>query len=289
LKNGGWAIFNSTPNGRNHFFDLCEYAKTNSDWFYSRVTNAETDYIGQDEFIQMKARGVSQDLIEQEYYCSFEIGVQGSYYGKYLSRLKADGAIGVVRPDPNLLVYTAWDIGISDAMSIVFFQRRGNEILIVDHYENRGYALNHYITELKAKGYDYGSHFVPHDAKLRSAGRGETFLEVARQLGVEMIPIPNQLSILEGIEKVRGLLPRMLFDEKKCDYLLKCLGQYHAEYDDKARVFRSHPKHDWSSHAADAMRILALSEAHHGQTSGSLTPASIAEMRAKAGWRGHAA
>ena len=282
-KNGGWAIFNSTPNGRNHFYDLCEYAKANPDrWFYSCVTNEDTGFVSAEEIARKKAQGMSEELLQQEYGCSFDCGVQGSYYGKLIQDAGKEGRIGSVPYDRNHLVYTAWDIGISDAMAIIFWQRRGNEILIIDHYENTGYALRHYAEHVKGLPYQYGKHFVPHDSRARSAQTGQTFVFAAAELGLSMTPIDNAVSILDGIERVRGALPRMYFDSVRCDYLLRCLQEYHSEYDDHARVFRNTPKHNWASHSADAMRILALSLAHTN-SGASMSAEELAQLRRKAG------
>lgn len=282
-KNGGWAVFQSTPNGRNHFFDMCEYAQKNpKEWYFSKVTNAETGFVSSEEIARKKAQGMTEELIRQEYYCDFLSGVQGSYYGRLLQVAMEENRIGPVPYDQNLLVYTAWDIGISDATAIVFFQRRGNQILVIDHYENVGYPVRHYAEHLKGLPYSYGQHFMPHDSRARSAQTGQSYLMAARELGLDVTPIENRVSLMDGIELVRGILPRMYFDSVKCDYLLRCLQQYHADYDDNARVFRNVPKHDWSSHSADAMRMLCLS-LETASVGSSMSPEELLKMRQRAG------
>lgn len=281
-KNNGWAVFNSTPQGRNHFWDLVEYAKENApEWFCSTVTNADTHFVS-DADIAKKRAWMSEELIQQEYYCSFEAGVQGSYYGRLIQQAGAEGRIGYVPYDQNHLVYTAWDIGISDSTSIVFFQKRGNEILVIDHYENSGYPMRHYADHIKALPYKYGQHFIPHDGRNRSILTGQTYVEAGRELGMDMTVLDNSVPLLSGIERVRAVLPRVYFDKSKCDYLLRALQNYHAEYDDKAKVFRTIPKHDWSSHSADAFRIMVLSLSLASPGVG-LTPEQLKEMRQKAG------
>jgi phage terminase large subunit len=257
-KNGGWAVFNSTPQGRNHFFDLYTYALNNpNDWYVSKLGNDDLHLISQEEIDKKLAQGMSKDLINQEYFCSFEAGVEGSYYGKYITEAEKENRICRVAYDRNLLVYTAWDLGFADSMVIIFFQKKGNEILIIDHYENTGYQLAHYLDILRTKGYSYGTHFIPFDGNLHNS-TGSTFRSVALESGVEFTVIPRDKSILEGIEIVRGLMPRMFFDKVKCEFLVKCLLEYHADYDDKAKVYRKFPKHSWASHSADALRYMCL-------------------------------
>lgn len=261
-KNKGWCVFNSTPHGKNHFFDLYSYAQEHVDeYFHSFITNEHTKIVSLEEIEKKKAQGISDEVIQQEYYCSFDIGVRGSYYGKVLREMHKENRICNVPYDKNLLVYTAWDLGFTDSMSIVFFQKRGNEILIIDFYENQGYQLSHYLQILRSKEYTYGKHFVPFDAKSHSPA-GSTFIQIAKDQNFDFTVLSQQKSIIEGIEKVRGYFPRFYLDKEKCDYLVRCLLQYHADYDEKWNVFKNIPRHDWSSHAADALRYMvqALAE-----------------------------
>lgn len=279
-KNKGWAVFNSTPNGRNHFFDLYQYGINNPDEFYvSKITNSDTHFISDNDIAKKKAQGISEEFLAQEYECSFDIGVEGSYYGKQMRDMKNEKRIGYVPYDRNCLVYTAWDLGFADSMSIVFFQRRGNEILVIDFYENRGYQLAHYLEELRRKNYNYGKHYIPHDGKAHDR-LGNTFTDIAQAQGFSMTVLPRQTSILEGIEKVRGMLPRVFIDETKCDYLIRCLLDYHAEYDERSQVYKSHPHHNWSSHAADAVRLMIQSMEYLG--TGSMSKEELDNLKNKA-------
>jgi phage terminase large subunit len=285
-----WVIFNSTPQGKNHFYDLYEYAKANPEsWYCSRVTNDDTGLVSPEQIAAKRQRGMSEEMIQQEYYCSFDCGVVGSIYGRLLGDAEKEGRVGYVPYDRNFLVYTAWDIGIGDAMSIIFFQRRGNEILIIDHYENRGYPIRHYVDEVNARGYAYAAHYVPHDSAKRSIDTGVSFVQAGLDLGLNMIRLENNVGLIDGIERTRSYMPRMFFDKEKTDYLRRCLQQYHYEYDEKAHVQRTIPKHDWSSHAASALRYLVLSLDKVSPGSG-LTPEELRKMRQAAGvpWRGAA-
>lgn len=282
-KNKGWAIWNSTPNGKNHFYELYEYAKTDPEWYAGLYTIEDTKLIEMIEVERKRAQGVSEEMIQQEYFCSFSAGVIGSYYGKSIEIAEKEGRICHVPLDENRLVYTAWDLGFTDSMAIIFFQIRGNEILIIDHYENNGYALAHYLQVLRGKNYAYGKHFAPHDGKSHTS-TGTTFVQTAREAGFDFEVLQNKYTILEGIEKVRAAMPRMFFDKVKCEYLLKCLLEYHAEWDDRAQVFRGRPKHSWASHSADCLRYLVLAQEFVGNTPGGMTKEKLKEMREKHGY-----
>ena len=251
-------VSHNTPNGKNHFFDLYSYALANSEeWFASKITAEESKLISKEEIEKKLSQGFSEDILNQEWFCSFESGVVGSYYGKYIKNMEKEGRICYVPYDKNLLVYTAWDLGFSDATSIIFYQRRGNEILLIDCYENQGYHLSHYLDHLRQKDYVYGGHYIPFDGKMHDR-TGTTFQDVARDLGYQMTVLPKERSIFEGIERVRGMFPRFFIDKTKCDYLMKCLIGYHAEYDEKAKVYKDVPKHDWTSHLSDALRYMTM-------------------------------
>lgn len=257
-ENNGVAIFISTPRGKNHFYDICQKAQEDPAWFYEKLTVNDTGAISKEAIDKERVSGMSEELIEQEFYCSFEIGQLGSYYGKLIRDMYEESRIGFVPYDKNLLVYTAWDLGFSDSMSILFFQKRGNEVLIIDAYENHGYQLSHYLGILRGKGYSYGKHFCPHDGKAHDR-TGNTFTQIAREQGFDFTVLDREHSIMEGIEKVRGVFPRLFIDKTKCDYFIRCLLQYHSDFDEKTHVHKNIPAHDWSSHFADSLRYLVQS------------------------------
>ena len=156
-----------------------------------------------------------------------------------------------------LPVHTAWDLGIGDSTAIWFWQIVGHEIRVVDHYENHGYGLDHYAAVIKAKGYRQGTDFVPHDARVRELGTGRTRVGTMNLLGLRPKVAPDQ-KLMDGINAVRLTLPRVWFDSVKCATGLEALRQYRSDYDEKTRAFKDTPKHDWTSHSADAFRYLCV-------------------------------
>jgi hypothetical protein len=281
-KNGGWAIFNSTPQGKNYFYTLLKHAESNPEEWYSTVVTIEDSKLIDPESLKIKlSQGISQEMLDQEYYCSFDVGKLGAYIAKQLKEAAKEKRIGKVIYDKNFLVYTAWDIGISDAMAIVFFQKIGNEIFVIDHYENSGFPLQHYIDVLREKSYNYATHYLPHDGKKRDAASGSTFVQVARESGYQFSIIENKLTLLEGIEKIRGIFSRIYIDEDKCDYLIKCLGEYHSEWDDNAKIFRNRPLHNWASHSTDAFRYMCLALDNLRSPSNSMSKEKLRDMKRK--------
>ena len=256
-ENEGWALFIYTARGRNHGYDLLNVAKRNESWFQQVLSVEDTRAIPMSAIDDERAAGMPEEMIQQEFFCSFDAPLVGSYYGNPMAKLLADGQITKVPYDPVLEVHTSWDLGIGDSTVILFFQMANNEIRLIDYYENQGEGLPHYIKTLREKEYVYGEHYAPHDIKVRDFSTGKSRLEVARELGVRFRVVAN-LRIEDGIEAVRSVLPRCYIDEDKCSHLIEALRQYRKDYDEKHLTFKDRPLHDWTSHPADAFRYMAL-------------------------------
>jgi hypothetical protein len=272
-ENGGWAIFNFTPRGNNHAKELLDYALTDpSNWFVSTLTvddtKTMTPEVLEQERREIIAKNGDDAIFQQEYYNSFSSAMQGSYYGKIIERLESENKITDVPYEQNLLVNTWWDLGINDSMSIGFFQKFGLQWRMIDYLEGSGEGLAYYIAELNKKGYLYGKHYAPHDIVVKELGSGKSRLETAKELGIKFETITLEdgklksavpmLSIEDGIQAVRIRLLSMVFDKTKCNRILKCLKNYHKDYDEVNKVYRNNPKHDWSSHGADMMRYFSV-------------------------------
>ena len=259
MYNDGWCIFVSTPRGRNHMYEMHQIAKQSPDWFESTKTVMDCGHISLGE-IEKERQTMSEDMIQQEFFCSYEAGVEGSYYGRYLDKMRLENRIGFVPYEPSYKVHTAWDLGVNDPTCIIFFQICGQIVRIIDCYTNIDKGLDHYAKILSQKPYLYGYHFAPHDIKVRELGStgGITRLEAAKRLGINFKVLPN-LSIEDGIEATRLSMSKWWIDEAKCVNLLKALEAYRREFDSTRKVYKDHPLHDWSSNFADAARYLSIS------------------------------
>jgi len=262
-ENGGWAAFLYTPRGRNHGAKLYEMARSNPDWHASLLTVDDTRAIAVSAVDDERRAGMSEEMIQQEFYCSFEASLQGAYYAKELRAMTDEHRIGRIPIDDHVMVDTAWDLGIGDATAIWLIQRVGKEIRLVDYYEASGEALAHYVRVLRERGYVYGRHFLPHDAAARELQTGKSRVEALNSLGVKVEVIP-QHRIEDGIEETRRVLRQCWLDEERCARGLDALRQYRCEYDDARQGFRDRPVHDWTSHAADALRTYAMAPERRG-------------------------
>lgn len=254
----GWATFIGTPKGRNGFWDVWDQAGSNPAWFRAMLKASETGLVAVGELDDAR-KSMTPEQYEQEYECSFDAAIMGAYYGKDLANADREGRICEIDPDPVLKVNTAWDLGKSDSTAIWFFQVAPNGIRVVDHYENSGFDLDHYAAEIKARGYNYGVHFLPHDAKAQILGMKRTRVEQLQELlrGAEF-KVVTEHKVEDGINAGRMTLKVTWFDAYRCKFGLEALRQYRTDYDEKLKAFRKTPKHDWTSHTADAFRYLAM-------------------------------
>jgi len=249
----GWVIFIGTPMGHNQFWEVYDYAlRGHKDWFGKMYRASETGVIPDDE-LEQAASIMTEEQYNQEFECSFTAAVSGSYYGKLMTKADNENRIGHVPLDSNVGVETWWDLGIGDSTAIWFAQRVGEEVHLIDYYENSGESLMHYADVLEDKGYIYSRHIAPHDIQARELGTGKSRLEVSQELGI-MFEVAPRLEVDHGIESVRNALPYCWFDREKCKLGIDALRQYRKQWDEKNQVFKSKPLHDWCSHSADAFR-----------------------------------
>jgi len=253
----GYCVFIGTPAGmNNNFYDLYQHANGAEDWFNYKAKASDTKIVDPEELEKAK-EVMGEKKYLQEFECDWIANIEGAIYGDEIAKLDDKKQLARVPYDPTLPVSTAWDLGVADHSSIIFFQQKGTAIQVIDYHEERGHGLPHYIQLLNEKPYVYKEHYAPHDIEVQEFGNGKTRREIAYQLGIRFKVVPK-LPVEEGIHAVTMLLNRCWIDTDHCKSLIDALRHYHRKYIDKNRMFRSKPVHDWSSHACDAMRYLAV-------------------------------
>jgi len=256
--NKGYAIFISTPRGRNHFYDIYRTSLITEGCWGEKLSIEDTGVLTNEDVEHEIAEGMSEELAQQEYYCSFDRGVEGAYYAKLMTKMEESERIVEMMYDPYKLVHTSWDLGFDDSTAIIFFQITGDTIKIIDYEEHHSRTLAWYKELLMSKPYKYGTHLFPHDVEhVDGIGSGCTRRDILEDLQIPVTTVPRGL-VSDGIEAVKALLTsRVMINSIKCKVIIKSLEHYHREWDDKHKVYSNKPRHDWSSHGADAMRYLA--------------------------------
>lgn len=183
----------------------------------------------------------------------------GAVYAKQLAKAREEGRICLVPYDPASEVFTAWDLGFADSTSIWWLQFIGRELRWLDYYENCGEQIGHYVKIIKEKPYNYlkKGHFLPHDGAHGNV-RGDSISKQLSALGVSNTVLTRETDINPGIELLRQTISYSVFDKEKTAEGIFALEQYGYEWDAERSVFKSKPKHDWTSHAGDAARYAAI-------------------------------
>ena len=258
----GWATFIGTPKGHNAFYDIYTEAQKNDNWYVKTLRADVSGLLPEAELLDAQAT-MSDNQYEQEFLCSFEAAILGAYYGQEMRRITDLDRITTVDYDPMFPCHTAWDLGFNDSTSIWWFQVVYGEIRVLDHHSSNGQAVPFYTGLLAQKedefGYKYGYHYLPHDARAKTmASGGKSIIEqFATKIDIKHLKIVPNLSLQDGIQATRLALTRAWFDNR-CEEGIECLRQYQREWDDDKKVFRDRPKHDWTSHSADAFRYLSI-------------------------------
>lgn len=272
----GYAIWIGTPMGKNDFYRLHEFAKKefqkeDGDWYHQTRDIDETLAEEEGEVIDnlrksfeedkklLEGGQIDRDEFNQEWYINFDAAIKGAYYADQISRAREEGRITRVPYDENLPVNTYWDLGHKDPTAILFMQNYRDEWRMIDYYESTGDSLHEYAKVLAEKKYIYGAHFLPHDAKVTEQGTGKSRRNMLQNLGVRPTRVVDNISVDNGIARVRMNFHKIWFDEKKCEEFIDKISQYRKKYDEKGRTFKPSPVHDFASHGADALRYWAVS------------------------------
>ncbi len=272
MENEGWALFNYTPRGRNHGWDLYDRNKNNPLWATDLLTVEDTErapgipVISAEVIEEARRDGMSEDLIQQEFYCSFDASLPGAYYTKELFLAREEKRIRKFKVESHSPVFTFWDIGVGtkgcDNTAIWFMQPIKGELHMIHYYQNCGYGVAHYANQLQiiAKQYKitYGQHFAPFDAAHKNFwSPGLSQLDEARKVGLNFKIVARQ-NVTDGINAARAIFKRVHFHETNCHHGILALQSYHRVWNIDLKCFDNHPKKDWSRDGADAFRYFAV-------------------------------
>lgn len=254
----GSADFIGTPMGYHNLFrSLYDTAAKGESWSRLDLNAEQTGIIPPKELAELRSELPPEDFA-QEYMNDWSAAVRGAYFGQAMAQAEADGRITRVPHDPTLPVTTSWDLGMNDLTTVWFWQTlRTGEVRAIRCMAFQGTGLPDIVRTLDQLPYRYDRHIVPHDAKVRELGTGQSRVETARQLGMTWT-VARNLSVIDGINAFRQLIPRVWFDTENCSEGIEALRLYRAEYQDERKVYRLTPLHDWTSHYADACRIFAV-------------------------------
>lgn len=261
----GWAVFIGTPRGKNKFYEMREKARQSKEWFYLEVKASQSGVLPDAE-LEANRQDMDEDEYEQEFECSFDATIRGSYYGKHITALAAivPPRITEVEDTFDEPVSLAMDIGRRDATAIWFWQVVNGEIRFIDYWEDTGWDAEEIVDMLQMKPYTYETWWLPHDADHETFASKKSVIDIFRSYGAPAKKVPNPdkgTGLLHGVNAVRNVLRKwpIFFDETRTARGLEALKNYSRKWDADKKVFGSKPEHDQWSHGADAFRYACLS------------------------------
>lgn len=290
-ENNGWQVFITTPRGRNHAHTSFKAAQADPQAFAQVIPATESGVFTPERLESERKAYIAEwgedqgvALFEQEYMCSFDAAILGAYYGAEFRKVDQEGRIRSVPFDPNFEVSTAWDLGRTDDTAIWFYQVIRGEIRIIASHSSNGHDVAFYADLIRSKPYKYAKHWLPHDARAKTLASNRSVIEqLIPKLGADKLRIVPNLKIQDGIQAARLMFPRVWFDTN-CEGT-ESLRQYQREWDEDKKCFRDMPRHDFTSHYADAFRMLALAwREDHSTTKKPDPPRGIESMTMNEMW-----
>lgn len=195
----------------------------------------------------------------------------GAIFGKQITELRRAKRLLSIPIQKNCEVHTFSDLGKKDQTAFWFMQQIGMEYRFIDYYENRLQDVDHYTRVLKALDYNYGTHYMPHDAAHDRLGMKRNIQEQFEDGGIRPVQIvPVTPDKMAAIQQARDIFSNCYFheggDDGYIDWLeegmqtraermergFDALCNYRYKYNDADDVYQKRPHHDWASNGADA-------------------------------------
>jgi phage terminase large subunit len=252
-----WITFNPELEDDETYKRFVTDGKDDPDMWVCEVNYSDNPWFGD----ELEAERVKMEKRDPEGYKTTWLGqcrpaVEGAIYANEITATVNKGRIRNVPYDPMLKVHTVWDLGWNDSTSIICVQRAGAEVRIIDYIEGNHRTLADYAQDIKARGWNRGTDWLPHDGKAKSLQTGKSPKEVLEQLDCRPEIVDN-LEVEQGIHAARLMFPRCYFDKDKTAPLVNALKRYRRQQNQTTGAFGA-PLHDDNSHPADAFRYLAV-------------------------------
>lgn len=188
---------------------------------------------------------------------AFQVSSEGNWYAKDMIEVRKRGGIARV-PALDLPVNTFWDIGNSDGCAIWFHQELRGEDRFIGYYEAHKADLRHYVADLQARGYVYGTHFLPHDAAHKRLGDyNKSTQEMLQELmpGQRFVIVPRITELITGVRQTRKHMKGCYFDKDGTAKGVSRLEGYRKRFSRTDKRWTDEPdKSNGCSEGADSFR-----------------------------------
>jgi hypothetical protein len=258
LENGGYAIFISTYRGRNHMWQMTQQLKDNPEWYVDvRSIEQTTDVDGKriltDEDIQRERdSGMSEALLQQEYYCNPEAVAEGAIYGRQVERLRRETDRHQASWNPNKPVYAVWNFDLPIFASCIYVQPGDYQPVILGAETWHFCTLGEAVANANQHRWPIQNHII--DAEHR--GLMPQFADL--QLHPQILQHRNALTVTTTTS---NFLERCHIQGKECELLLDALAGYVRRERFDAQVadmqYSEHAATSWHQQLAFAVETYA--------------------------------
>lgn len=253
----GWAIFASTPQGKNLFYDVVQKAKQfPAEWFHLHLPADTSGIIPARELADLR-RDMDPEEFAQEYLCSFDSALKGAIYANEINMLFLEGRLKSGLYDPALPVYCVFDLGFTDATVCIWFQMHYVGPHVIACEATTGTDIFYHIEKIVQFQGVVEYVFLPHDARAKNLQTGKSIVEQFLSEGLQVRMIPAH-KVRDGISAARKLFPMVRIDPDTTGDLVEALKGYRRTWDDNKLMFSDIPLHNWCSDFADCFRYFAL-------------------------------
>ena len=256
-ENGGWAIFATTLRSKNHAYQLWKNSEGEPGWFRSKYTSAITGSTPMTNILrslQDGSRTVQYTL--QEHFASSKAGLENSTFASEIQTVRDSGRMMQLSVLPNVPIYSAWDLGYSDYMSVWIFQYADGKLLIHRHYMDKQKPLTTHIAAMDELMPGIGHLILPWDS-CKHEMDGFTIKEKLMMLGRRVHVVPKSRDLDSDLNLVREWFPKMYFDKETTNAI------NHLEmYDSTVHGERGTKTHGREpSHVYDSLRTMVRAAA----------------------------
>jgi hypothetical protein len=265
-ENHGWFLGITTPRGKNHAYEMYRAHTDDPEWFTQVLPATKTGVFSpqeleaeREEYCAEYGEDHGAALFEQEYYCSFDAAILGSFYAGELAKARADGRIGAFPWIEELPVFVGGDLGRQDSTALWFWQVIGGAPRFIDYHESNTKDVPFYVELLRDKPYRYAAPplWLPHDARAETLASPRSVQRQFRDAGFANRIVPSK-DMQDGIQAARATLRICTIDDEHCGGGLEALLEYRRMWDDERRVFSNTPLHNWASNGADGFRYASI-------------------------------
>ena len=250
-KENSKAIFISTPRGRNNYFAEFYYrgwSEEFPEWASIKATYHENPRVSEADIVEAK-KTMSDAEFNQEYMADFNV-FEGQIWTFNHEQCTADlSEFDTSKMD----VFAGLDVGYKDptAFCVIAYDWDEEKYHVLDEYLDSERTTEQHAVQIQKLIEKWDIDYIYIDSAAQ-----QTRYDFAQNYDISTINAKK--SVLDGIGHVAGIVDNdSLIVNQTCKEVMLSLDQY--QWDPNPNLMKERPKHDMSSHMADALRYALYS------------------------------